>query len=237
MLKQEIEAHLDEELAQIISYLTFDGHLAEDLKCFYLSSKNLETLSHFARLVQRKFLMQGRLERDDNRYGESYKYRVFSRPVCRFFEKAGAPKGNKTTKIFHVPEWVKSDKECARAYLRTAFDCEGSIWMEDKPKIRFGIFKRKELMENGFEFTEELKTLLLEFDVLTSKVWLMKGNTKENGVVTIGFYFKIRQDSIPTYACEIGFNDRFKNPLLIPWTGLSHGYPSMGLLRKHEAIG
>ncbi len=167
---------------------------------------------------------------------KSYKYRFFSRPVCRFLESVGTPKGNKTTKTFHVPEWVKKDRECARTYLRTAFDCEGSIWIEDKPKIRFGIFKRTELMENGFAFAEELKALLSQFDVFTSKTWLMAGNTKVTGT-TIGFYFKIKQDRIAAFASEIGFNDRFKNTLLIPQTGLSQGYPSMGLPRKHEAIG
>ncbi len=70
MIKPETNATLDEELAQIVSYLTFDGHLAEDLKCFYLSSKNLDTLSNFARLVNKKFSMQGRLEKNDNCYGE-----------------------------------------------------------------------------------------------------------------------------------------------------------------------
>src|SRR3989338_121042 len=106
MLKLETTAELDKELAHIVSYLTFDGHLAEDLKCFYLSSKDPDALSHFARLVHKKFSVQGRLEKDDNCYGESYKYRVFSRPICRFLEAVGTPKGNKTTKIFHIPEWV-----------------------------------------------------------------------------------------------------------------------------------
>ena len=228
LLRQELLVKPDIDLAHIVSYLTFDGHLTEDLKCFYLSSKHLDTLSHFAQLVQNKFSMKGRFEKDDNAYGESYKYRVFSRHVCRLLEKMGTPKGNKTTKIFHIPHWIKADKECARAYLCTAFDCEGSIWIEDKPKIRFGIFKRTELIENGFAFSNELKSLLAQFEVSTSNTWLMKGNIKEDGTETIGFYFKIKQESIPVYASEIGFNDRFKNTLLIPQTGLSHGLPKHG---------
>jgi len=41
----------DKGLVRLVSYLTFDGHLAEDLKCFYLSSKNKESLLDFKNTV------------------------------------------------------------------------------------------------------------------------------------------------------------------------------------------
>ena len=125
------------------------------------------------------------------------------------------PRGNKVTKHFLVPDWIKDNKEFSREYLRTAFDCEGSIWFEKKPKIRFGIFKTKDKLSNGLQFIDELKTMLDFFDVGTSKTWLMKGNIHKGGVATVGLYFKIKQDSITKFAEQIGFSDRFKNGRLI----------------------
>lgn len=216
----------DKDLVKIVSYLTFDGHLAKDLKCFYLSSKNKETLSNFEKIVYNKFNIQGRLEKGMG-YGESYKYRVFNREICRFLEKIGTPKGSKVTKTFLIPDWIKNNKEFSRVYLRVAFDCEGSIWFEKQPKIRFGICKIEELIENGLEFIEEMKYMLNEFDINSTKTWLIKGNNRKDGKVTKGLYFKLKQASLRQFAKEIGFSDRFKKQRLS--TAFKDNTPRMGL--------
>ena len=112
----------NEDLAKLVSYLTFDGHLAEDLKCFYLCSKNKETLLDFENLVYNKFKIKGRLEKGMG-HGETYKYRVFNRQISKFFEEIGVPRGDKVTKSFLIPKWIRLNQELSRAYLRTAFDC------------------------------------------------------------------------------------------------------------------
>ncbi|MBU1199661.1 MAG: hypothetical protein KKF46_01305 [Nanoarchaeota archaeon] len=203
----------DKDLAKLVSYLTFDGHLAKDLSCFYLSSKNKEMLSDFADLVYNKFKINGRLKRGTG-YGESYKYRVFKKNVCKLLEEIGVPKGSKVIKIFLIPMWILENKECCREYLKTAFDCEGSIWFEDKPKIRFGICKAEQLISNGKIFLEQMKLMLSRFNIDSTKTWLIKGNLRKDGNLTKGLYFKIKQSSIKQFALEIGFNDRFKNQRL-----------------------
>lgn len=207
------EAIFDKDLAKLISYLTFDGHLAEDLKCFYLSSRNKETLMDFEKIVKKKFKITGRLENGMG-FGESYKYRVFNREICRFLEKSGAPKGNKVTKSFLVPPWIMENKEFSKSYLQAAFDCEGSIWIEKDPKIRFGICKTEELLDNGFEFIEQLKSMLNTFNINTTNTWKTKANTRKDGKITKELYFKIKQDSLSQFAKKIGFSDRFKNQRL-----------------------
>ncbi|MBI2541304.1 hypothetical protein HYV80_01165 [Candidatus Woesearchaeota archaeon] len=164
MYKIGNELEFDKNLAKLASYLTFDGHLAQDLKCFYLCSKNEATLSNFREIVYTKFNIEGKYE-DGMGNGTARKYRVFSRDICKYLKKIGVPKGNKVSKSFLVPKWIKENTEFAREYLRTAFDCEGSIWFEKQPKIRFGVYKTEDLLDNGLEFVEELREMLSKFSI------------------------------------------------------------------------
>mgnify|MGYP001592012012 FL=1 len=235
MYKINNKVEFDKDLAKLVSYLTFDGHLSEDLKCLYLSSKHKDTLSNFEKLIYKKFKITGRLEKGTG-YGKSYKYRIFNSKVCAFLEGIGVPKGSKVNKSFLIPNWIKGNKEFSREYLRTAFDCEGSIWFEKQPKIRFGIFKIEGLLNNGFQFLEEMKLMLNMFDINSTKTWLMNGNKRKDNKVTKGLYFKIKQGSLLQFAKEIGFNDRFKNKRLILMKRMGR-CSQHGSKLEHEAVG
>jgi hypothetical protein len=229
-----IEAIFDKDLAKIVSYLTFDGHLAEDLKCFYLSSKDMAMLSDFDDLIHKKFQIKGRLEKGTG-FGESYKYRVFSREVCRFLERAGTPKGCKINKIFLIPEWIKNNQEAYYNYLKAAFECEGGFWLESKkyPIVRFGLNKNEGLAVNGEEFLIEMKRLLLNLDIKTSNVWVAKGNIRSDGIVTKSFRFTIRQPSIERFLDMFGFTNRFKKETLITYYREIRLSPRGTILAQH----
>ena len=112
--------------------------------------------------------------------------------------------------FYVVSNWIKDDREFSRSYLRIAFDCEGSIWFEKQPKIRFGICKIEDMLDNGFQFLEEMKFMLNMFEIESTKSWLIKGNKRKDGRITKGLYFKIKQGSLKRFSNEIGFTDRFK---------------------------
>jgi len=133
--------------------------------------------------------------------------------------QVGTPSGNKVTQPFLVPEWIKANIEFSREYLRTAYDCEGSIWKEYQWKIRFGIFKEESLLGNGFEFIEDLKFMLAKFGVFSTKTWIMKGNIRKDGKITKGLYFKIKQGSLTQFASQIGFSNKFKKQRLSTVSG------------------
>lgn len=213
-----VENIFDKDLAKLVSYLTFDGHLAEDLKCFYLSSKDTSMLSDFERIVYQKFKIKGRFERGTG-FGESYKYRVFKSEVCRFLENAGAPRGCKVNKTFLIPEWIKINQELYYHYLRVAFECEGGFWLESKkyPVVRFGLNKNEKLINNGKEFIFEMKALLLNLNIKTSNIWVTNGNTRKDGIITKSFYFLIRQASIERFLKMFGFTNRFKKESLVTY--------------------
>lgn len=208
-----IDIKWNNSLARLISYITFDGHLSKDLKCFYLSSKNKELLMDFENIVYKTFKIKGKIEKGTG-YGESYKYRVLNKKAGVFLEGVGVPKGNKVNQSFLIPRWIKDDKEFCREYLRVAFDCEGSIWFEKQPKIRFGICKSEEFIDNGFNFLEEMRAIMLKFKIESTKPWSIKANDKKDGKSTKEIYFKIKQGSIKQFSEEIGFSDRFKKQRL-----------------------
>ena len=53
------------------------------------------------------------------------------------------------------------------------------LWFEDKPKIRFGIYKTNKLIDNGLKFLDEIKSMLYKFRIDSTNTWIIKGNTKE----------------------------------------------------------
>jgi len=205
-----------QDLAKIISYLTFDGHLAKDLKCFYLSAKQPELLKDFEDVVYDVFKVTGRIENNCG-IGQSYKYRVFSAAICKRLAELGTPSGNKTKTFFLVPDWIIKKKTYARIYLRIAFDCEGSIWTEKNKttttKIRFGIWKKETQLQNGIDFVNQLIMMLGIFKIHCTKIWLKDADSRRD-TRTRGIYFQIKQESIDKFAKEVSFSNSFKKERL-----------------------
>lgn len=201
------------KLAEIVSFLMFDGHLSKDLKSFYLSSKNKESLLYFKKNIWELYQKRGRFENGQG-YGESYKYRIFSTQICKELENVGVPKGKKVAKSFLIPEWISTNQENSKAFLRIAFDCEGSIWYENRIRIRFGIFKTTFLKNNLILFIKQMQKMLNHLDIETTNYWETKIYTRQNNFNCQGVYFNIKEKSIRKYAKEIGFTDKFKKQRL-----------------------
>lgn len=70
--------NMNSNYASLLSYITFDGHLAVDLSNFYLSSKEIYFLSRYRDFLKKEFGLSGKFEVCRDGYGESYKYRVFN---------------------------------------------------------------------------------------------------------------------------------------------------------------
>ncbi len=202
---------LDSNISKLISYITFDGHLASDLTNLFLSSKDKAFLTGFARFLEEKFGLIGRFEECEEGYSKTHKYRVFNKPFCRLLELAGAPKGNKSINEFDVPKWVMKNKRYSKAYLKTAFDCEGSIWRDSNgyPRIRFKIHKSERILSNGEKFMMSLKCMLSLFGIETTEIWTLKGYEKGD-VKTKGLCFSIKTKSFKTFLKHINFTIKEK---------------------------
>jgi len=207
----------NENLVKIVSFLTFDGHLRRDGNVFMFTAGKKSLLKEPMMLVNNEFGITGEFRKiPTNNYGISYEYRVKNKPISRILEFIGVPKGNKISVSFFVPKWIEENLEFSRTYLQVAFDCEGSIWKEGirRRKIRFRIHKSSNLLEDGINFLEDLKSMLLKFDIKSSRTWVGHGNVRKDGLVTKYLCFNIISKDIPKFNKEIGFSIKHKKELL-----------------------
>jgi hypothetical protein len=208
--KINIPIKLNSEIAKIVSYVTFDGHLAGDFGQLFLSSKDKKLLKKFSKLISKRFGLKGKIEKCTDGFGLSYKYRVFSRSLGRIIYLAGAPKGNKSITLFDVPSWIKKNRKYSKEYLKVAFDCEGTISRDPNgyPRLRFKIVKNKDFLYNGIKFMKSIKEMLGFFGIETTEIWTIKGsNVSENG---IGICFAVKKRSFEEFSKDINFTIKMK---------------------------
>lgn len=151
---------LDANLAKIVAYLTFDGHLSLRQHCFLYTGKNEISIMPFRKLIKKTFGMNGILRfKNDGKFGPSCELRIFNNPITKLLYLAGTPNGNKTLQAFSIPKWILKNKELIRAYLQVAFDCEGSIWKakDGRVGINFTMAKDENLLDNCITFMKKLQ--------------------------------------------------------------------------------
>src|SRR3989344_1213614 len=198
----------DKDLVRLVSFLTFDGHLYKSLNAIILISKYKNELKKYEKLIKNKFGLNGNYRLKADGFGESFNYRVYSKELGKLLYKFGTPRGDKMLTPFDVPNWIKENKEFTREYLKVAFYCEGCKYKtsENTEIIQFNLNKSEELLEDGLKFIESLIYLLKEFNIETTKTWIMKGNLrKKDGKTTKMIKFKIKANSINKFIKEIGW--------------------------------
>lgn len=115
----------------------------------------------------------------------------YSKPLFMLFKALGAPIGDKTVQETTVPEWIFTQtklvkKEFLSAYFGsemttpTIDERNGKIFLQPS----FSLNKKKDLVQNGLEFTEQINDLLSEFQIASSKTVIVEGVKRKNGVET-----------------------------------------------------
>ena len=157
-----------------------------DLSAFLFISNNKRNLESLRKDINKKFLVNiykityGK--ENIGCYGKHvYKYWYNNTNLSKFLYDIGTPKGSKVLTIFDIPTWIKENKEFAREYLRIAFLCEGTKFKVSKnsERIQFNINKAEKLLDNGLNFINSLKILLLKFNIYSSKIRITNSNNKE----------------------------------------------------------
>ena len=202
---------IDKNLSKIASYLTFDGHLYKDLKGFMFSSKNLNDLKEFERLVKRKFgNLKSIYHLDSGGAGKNKTNKIFffNKKICIWLFELGVPKGDKVIQKFDVPKWIRKNKEFAREYLKIAYFCEGSFKEESgrTPRIQINLAKSEEILETGLQFMETLKTMLAMFNIRTTKNYIIgKRMRKKDNKISRDIRFRIDIKDNNRFIKEIGW--------------------------------
>lgn len=207
----------NENLARIVSFLTFDGHLTLNKHMFLFYSRNVSELNRIRNVVNKEFGINGKMKLvKTNLWGKSYECRFCNLPVVKILFLSGVPSGPKVKTRFSVPNWIFSKKKFMRAYLQTAFDCEGSVWMEKngRLKLRFATNKESNLVQDGINFTNCIRKLLSRFGIRTTEIWISEGTKRKDGLFTKRILFDVKTESIKRFNVQIGFTVRTKSKLI-----------------------
>lgn len=201
---------LDKDLAAIISYITFDGHLYKNFRGLFYSSKNLSDLQEFEKVMRRKFGFKGNYHLNNSgSRKQTHVIYFFSKRVCEFLFKIGVPKGDKAIQVFDVPLWIQESKEFSREYLKIAFLCEGSLEREEgrNPRISFIQAKEINIIDSGLNFMSTIKSMLNKFEIKTGKSGISKLSRvrKRDNKMTKDIKFRIRTSDSNRFISEISW--------------------------------
>jgi hypothetical protein len=203
----------DKDLAAIISYITFDGHLYKTFKGLYYSSKNVEDLKRFEEVMTRKFGLQAHYKLfNSGSYKQTHMIYFFNKKICEFLFRKGLPKGDKAIQRFDVPMWIVNSREFSREfsreYLKIAYLCEGSIKEEKErePRITFTQAKHFDVLDSGLNFMSTLKEMLTQFKIESGEIYVSAPRVrKKDNKFMNDLRFRIKVKDNNRFISEIGW--------------------------------
>jgi len=130
----------------------------------------------------------------------SYGIGTESKAVSKFLKSIGLPIGTK--KEINVPEWIKSNKENEKAFLRGLMDTDGSVYFSN-PKNNTAI-----TFDIGFTSKVFVKEIYNILNLLGYNPYLIKPYKKKNPREKILYKVRIkRKADTEKWINEIGFNN------------------------------
>ncbi|MDP2973808.1 MAG: LAGLIDADG family homing endonuclease, partial [Candidatus Diapherotrites archaeon] len=211
--KKVLPLRASPELAALVAALMTDGHVEVGKsdgrprpKKVMLYSSNREECKWFLKVVKMLFGVDGKVQayipNHSNWVKQPYKAFVCNAAIARTLILAGAPAGNKTENGFLVPEWIMDgSREIKSEFLRAFFSFEGSKPMlktnrQFSFQIDLTMVKSKHYLENVLCFFEQIKKLLLEFGVESTKtIYFQKRDCPKDYKYVFNFSI-MRQKSI-----------------------------------------
>lgn len=211
-LPLKTDSPLSLEIAFLIGKICGDGNLDKNFTLRFIGKENdlkylkQQIISNFG-IEKSKFSLKKRFAK-----GHSTILQINCSILGRLLCCLGAPRGNKTKTRFLIPSWIMRSKEAKRKFLQAILEDElNTIKIEKSNHSNYPKFKlRKEesLKDNLFEFLMQIKKVLMDFNVFSSKIskplMVDKGKTE--------FYFKIKRNkkNIINFKENIGFRTNFK---------------------------
>lgn len=200
-IKISVPFILDEDIARLAGLMP-DGSLIKDLRRIYFhQTKDLSKIYLFRDLLIRKFSPDNKIFVRRNR--KDYQTYTNSLTLARFFYHIlRIPKSNEQMK---VPEWLFDSPESVKnAYLREAFDMEGTI-LKKLSEIRF--------ITKDYKFATGIKRLL-ESVGINSHVKKRIGGTNRTLQYRVSIYRKENFEKFKKIGFGLSFHkERFEKVL------------------------
>lgn len=143
--------------------------------------------------------------------------------ISRLFELIGVPRGNKVTKSYSVPIWIREGNlDLKKAFLVALCDDELSSPRIDKrgnvEPLRLKFNKMEPLLDSGYIFLNEIKNLFNEFEIECSSIKLNNEIfVSKEGHINRSIYFNIsaKRQNLCRFRENIGFEgESIKNEKL-----------------------
>lgn len=206
-------------LTRILAFLFGDGNVRYDGKRdvgleFYGAKEDLKEIQSDLKGMKFNssiFKSKGRKSASKDYYGNEkiiegeggFRLLCYSKSLWTLLVTLDTPVGNKTTKDFVMPDWIKeSGTEIKREFLSSLFGCEMDMPRLDKRKYnkksfntpRFSMNKIEAKVDNMTKFMNDIKEILSEFDVRTLKIRLVPYTTRKDGNKSIKVILDIKNN-------------------------------------------
>jgi len=207
-------------IARLTGFLFGDGHLAmeEGLLNFTGNEQVLKKvqddlilLGYKPQKIKSQFIKTKDLK-GRTIAGTTTFFNLSSVSLWNFFIYLGIPKGDKCKQSYDVPEWVRRGTRLVkREFLRAFFDSEMTTPRVKKHNFEalwFVQHKTKEHLQGGVKFVEQIKNLLKEFEVETSKIKVVPtGYKRKTGekMMSILFVLKASNENLSKFFGRVGF--------------------------------
>jgi len=209
------------ELARLFGGLLGDGHLqlSHGVVSFY--SKDINEIKKFESIIYKTFKTIGIIYKKKNKEND-FSLFFSSKTLCEFLYYIGMPNGSKTDQEFLIPCWIMNGSNKIKgSFLSGFYDAEGSIYSTITPnnKTRWRIYidqnKREDIKNNGVIFMNQIRNLLIDFNMNPQKVSVGVGNVRKNGIKTKRLGFGMERTSFKNFYRYVGFSNPHKQKKLI----------------------
>ena len=123
--------------------------------------------------------------------GTSHTIVASSPSLFALFKSLGAPVGKKSNNICRIPEWIKkSPKWVKKEFIAAYFGSE-----LEKPRVSlrsqtfqppcFALSKKTDLLKNGLDFVDDIKSILKDFEIEISKITTKDFSQRLDGTSTV----------------------------------------------------
>ncbi len=144
------------DLAEFIGIMLGDGHLVKKQLDISFDSRNKKYIEYVKKLAKKIFNIDLRLKLQKGRNTAHLYY--YNKNLKEQLLNLGLKKGNKIKNQLGIPDWVKQNKEYAKACIRGLIDTDGCIYICKREKQKYVKFtnRNKKLLDDFAKIAKDL---------------------------------------------------------------------------------
>jgi len=156
-------------------------------------SKNTEELESFANRIQKLFSVNYSI-RDVTPDTPAKMVVIFDRNLMKILNLCGVPTGPKVLVPYKFPDWIQNSSNAVVAeFLSRLFGNDGCITFNgNRIEIKLKQHKAEHILDSGKFFMNEIRSLLVRFDIKSTNVCASGYTLRKDGIKTIGLGFEIQ---------------------------------------------